>query len=212
MSAVWAFAGLQTNATGNLVSVPSDVMALDVLIQNDRVAYPWFAPAGDSRGLVPGTSAIGYVENGEFKLAQTDDGLLDILYTNNINPIVNFPNEGIKIWGQKTLTNVSSSLDRINVARLTAFLRYMLERITRPFIFEPNDSQTRQAVATVVEKFLADIVQKRGITDFVVRVDSSNNTPARIDRNELWVDVALVPTKSVEFIFIPVRLVNTGEI
>jgi hypothetical protein len=212
MSAVWAFAGLQSDAEGNLVSVPSDVMALDVLIQNDRVAYPWFAPAGDSRGLVPATSAVGYVEDGEFLVAQIDDGLLDTLYTNNINPIVNFPNEGIKIWGQKTLTSVPSAMDRINVSRLTAYLRYMLDRITRPFLFEQNDSQTRQAVTNVVEKFLADIVQKRGITDFVVRCDASNNTPARIDRNELWCDVAIIPTRSVEFLYIPVRLLNTGEL
>lgn len=212
MSAVWAFAGLQSDAEGNLVSVPADVLALDVLIQNDRVAYPWYAPAGDTRGLVPATSAVGYVEGNEFRLAQFDDGLIDTLYTNNINPIINFPNEGIKVWGQKTLTNVSSSMDRINVARLTAYLRYMLERITRPFLFEQNDSQTRQAAANVVEKFLADIAQKRGITDFIVQVDASNNTPARIDRNELWIDIAIVPTKSVEYIFIPVRLKNTGEI
>jgi len=212
MSATWAFAGLQSDADGNLVSVPSDVMALDVLIQNDRIAYPWYAPAGDTRGLVPATSAIGYVEDGEFRVAQIDDGLVDTLYINNINPIINFPNEGIKVWGQKTLTSVSSSMDRINVSRLTAYLRYMLDRITRPFLFEQNDAQTRQAVVNVVEKFLADIVQKRGITDFVVRCDESNNTPARIDRNELWCDVAIIPTKSVEFIFIPVRLLNTGEL
>ena len=212
MSAVWAFAGLQSDADGNLVSVPSDVMALDVLIQNDRIAYPWYAPAGDARGLVPATSAIGYVEDNEFYVAQVDDGLLDTLYVNNINPIVNFPNEGIKVWGQKTLTSVPSAMDRINVSRLTAYLRYMLDRITRPFLFEQNDAQTRQAVVNVVEKFLADIVQKRGISDFVVVCDASNNTPARIDRNELWVDISIVPTKSVEFIYIPVRLLNTGEL
>lgn len=212
MSAVWAFAGLQSDADGNLVSVPSDVMALDVLIQNDRIAYPWYAPAGDTRGLVPATSAVGYVEDGEFRLAQVDDGLLDTLYINNVNPIINIPNEGIKVWGQKTLTSVSSAMDRINVSRLTAYLRYMLDRITRPFLFEQNDAQTRQAVVNVVEKFLADIVQKRGITDFVVRCDESNNTPARIDRNELWCDVAIIPTKSVEYIYIPVRLLNTGEL
>jgi len=170
-----------------------------------------YAPAGDTRGLVPATSAIGYVENSEFKVAQIEDGVLDVLYNNNINPIVNMDG-GIKTWGQKTLTNVSSAMDRINVSRLTAYLRYMLDRITRPFIFEQNDSQTRQAVVNVVEKFLADIVQKRGISDFLVRCDESNNTPARIDRNELWVDIAIVPTRSVEFLYIPVRLLNTGEL
>jgi phage tail sheath protein FI len=187
-------------------------MALETILQNDRIAYPWFAPAGDTRGQVPATSAIGYTDGGEFKLAEMDDGLLDTLYINNINPIVNFPNEGIKVWGQKTLTSVPSAMDRINVARLVAYMRYMLDRITRPFLFEQNDAQTRQAVVNVVEKFLAEIVQKRGISDFVVVCDASNNTPARIDRNELWVDISVVPTKSVEFIYIPVRLLNTGEL
>jgi len=212
MSAIWAYSGLQSDGEGNLVAVPSDVLALETILQNDRIAYPWFAPAGDTRGLVPATSAIGYTDGGEFKLAEMDDGLLDTLYINNINPIVNFPNEGIKVWGQKTLTSVPSAMDRINVARLIAYMRYMLDRITRPFLFEQNDAQTRQAVVNVVEKFLAEIVQKRGIQDFVVICDSSNNTPARIDRNELWCDVVFAPTKVAEFIYVPVRIVNTGEV
>lgn len=213
MSAVWAFAGLQSDTAGNTVAVPSDTMATQVILQNDQMAYPWYAPAGDTRGVVPGTTAIGYVTNNyEFALAHYDDGLVDTLYENKINPILNYANEAIKVYGQKTLATVTSSLDRINVARLTVYLRYMLDKIVRPYIFEQNDSQTRQAAQNTVEKFLADILQKRGITDFVVVCDTSNNTPSRIDANQLWIDVALVPTKSTEFIFIPVRLEQTGAL
>ncbi|ASV44492.1 tail sheath subunit [Salicola phage SCTP-2] len=205
MSAVWGLAGFQSNADGFNVAVPSDVMALQVLLQNDRQAYPWFAPAGDRRGLIPNTTSIGFVTNSyQFEAAEMNDGLIETMYENNINPI--YDDGGIKAMGQKTLTNVSSAMDRINVARLVAYLRYMLPRITRPFIFQPNDSQTRQAATNVVEKFLADIVEKRGISDFAVVCDSSNNTPARIEQNELWIDVSINPIYSVEFIVIPVRL------
>lgn len=212
MSAAWAFAGLQTDQQGNTVAVPSDSMALEVILQSDGQSYQWFAPAGDTRGVVPNTAAIGHVENGEFVVAEWDEGLMDTLYLNNINPIIQFEGEPIKVYGQKTLTTVSSAMDRINVARLTAYLRYRLERMVRPFLFEPNDAQTRTAVLTMIENFLADIVSKRGISDFVVQCDSGNNTSLRIDRNELWVDISIVPTKSVEFIYIPVRLKNTGAL
>ena len=192
MSAAWAFAGLQTDQQGNTVAVPSDSMALEVILQSDGQSYQWFAPAGDTRGVVPNTAAIGHVENGEFVVAEWDEGLMDTLYLNNINPIIQFEGEPIKVYGQKTLTTVSSAMDRINVARLTAYLRYRLERMVRPFLFEPNDAQTRTAVLTMIENFLADIVSKRGISDFVVQCDSGNNTSLRIDRNELWVDISVI--------------------
>ena len=212
MSAIWAFAGIQTDQQGNTIAVPSDTMALQTIIQSDRMSYQWFAPAGDRRGIVPDTTAIGYVTNGQFEITEWDDGLMDTLYLNNINPIIQFEGEPIKVYGQKTLTTTASAMDRINVSRLTAFLRYRLEKMVKPFLFEPNDSQTRAAVLSMIEGFLADIVSKRGISDFVVQCDTGNNTPLRIDRNELWVDISVVPMKAIEFIYIPVRLKNTGAI
>ena len=103
-------------------------------------------------------------------------------------------------------------MDRINVARLTAYLRLTLDSVARPFIFEPNDTITRNEVKNAVEQLLNDITAKRGIYDYLVVCDETNNTPARIDRNELYVDIAIEPTKAVEFIYIPVRIKNTGEI
>ena len=136
----------------------------------------------------------------------------DALYAAKSNPIANFSNSGIVIFGQKTLHSTTSALDRVNVARLVAYLRERFDVIARPFLFEPNDENTRRRAGGVFGDFLADIQAKRGLSDFAVVCDTSNNTPARIDRNELYIDVAIAPTKSVEFIYIPIRIVNTGQI
>lgn len=91
-------------------------------------------------------------------------------------------------------------------------MRFVLDLLARPFIFEPNDKLTRDEFKNEIEKYLNELVTKRGIFDYLVVCDDSNNTPARIDRNELWADVAIEPVKAAEFIFVPLRLKNTGEI
>jgi phage tail sheath protein FI len=103
-------------------------------------------------------------------------------------------------------------LDRTNVARLICYIRERLQSITRPFIFEPNDALTRSQIAAVVQTLFVDLVSKRGLYDYLVVCDGSNNTPAVIDRNELHIDIAIEPTKAAEFIYIPVRVLNTGGI
>lgn len=212
MSGVWGFSGLQTDTQGNVIAVSGDTIALDTIVRSDRQSYPWLAPAGYTRGQVYNTSALGYVADNEFVVGEYDDGIVDTMYINSINPIIDFPGEGQYVWGQKTLQATSTAMDRVNVARLMAYIRYELARITRPFVFEPNDAQTRQEVATIIEQFLADIVDKRGIQDFVVQCDEDNNPPQVIDRSELFVDCSISPTKAAEFIYIPIRLVNTGEL
>jgi phage tail sheath protein FI len=134
------------------------------------------------------------------------------MYAAKLNPIATFPAEGVVFFGQKSLHSTTTALDRVNVARLVAYLRERFDEIARPFLFEPNDVPTRARVAAVFEGFLSDILAKRGVTDFAVVCDESNNTPARIDRNELYVDVAIEPTKATEFIYIPIRIVNTGAL
>ena len=212
MSAVYGFSGLQSDTSGNMIAVPGDVIALDTIVRSDRQSYPWLAPAGYTRGQVFNTSALGYVRENEFVVGEYDEGIIDTMYINSINPIVDFPGEGQYVWGQKTLQAQSTAMDRINVARLMAYIRYELARITRPFLFEPNDAQTRQEVQAIVESFLSDIVDKRGITDFAVQVDENNNPPSVVDANSLYIDCSIIPTKAVEFIFIPIRLLNTGEL
>jgi len=129
-----------------------------------------------------------------------------------INPITFFSGAGIVNFGNLTKTSSSSALDRINVARLTTYLRTQLDAIAKPFIFEPNDELTRNEIRQAVESFLLELVGQRALYDFLVVCDDSNNTPTRIDRNELYVDIAIEPVKSVEFIYIPLRIKNTGEI
>jgi phage tail sheath protein FI len=198
---------------GNTVVVPPSHVALYTYAYNDNISYVWFPPAGTTRGVVQNASAVGYLttEN-EFKAISLTQGQRDAMYQNKLNPIATFVGNGTVIYGQKTLHTSTSALDRVNVARLVAYLRERFDALARPFLFELNDAQTRERAKLVFEKFLADILAKRGVYDYVVVCDESNNTPARIDRNELWIDVAIEPAKAVEFIYIPIRIVNTGTL
>ena len=205
--------GLSTNTDGTSVVVPASHMVLRTLNYNDQVAYPWFAPAGLTRGLVSNATNVGYIDSeGEFVATALNQGQRDTLYVSKVNPITNFPGQGLFIYGQKTLYASSSALDRINVARLVAYLRDRLDPLARPYAFEPNDESTRTAAAESVSRFLGDIMSKRGIYDFAVVCDTSNNTAARIDKNELYIDIAIEPAKAAEFIYIPIRIVNTGTL
>ena len=206
--------GLANDLSGNLVAVPPSHMMIRTILRNDTIAFPWLAPAGTRRGVIDNASAIGYVSptTGEFVSIKTRVGIRDVLYTNQINPLVFFTGNGLLNYGNKSSFNSQSALDRINVARLVAYLRRQLTLAARPFVFEPNDALTRQQISGVVETLLVDLVAKRGVYDYLVVCDESNNTPARIDRNELWIDVAIEPVKAIEFIYIPVRIFNTGEL
>jgi hypothetical protein len=206
--------GITSDLSGNLVAVPPSHMMLRTFIRNDTVAYPWLAAAGTRRGNIDNATNIGYIDSttGEFITIKTRIGIRDVLYINFINPLVFFTGIGLLNYGNKTSFNSSSALDRTNVARLIAYVRRQLTLAARPFVFEPNDALTRQQIQGVVQTLMLDLVAKRGIYDYLVICDDSNNTPARIDRNELWVDVALEPVKAAEFIYIPVRVLNTGEI
>lgn len=206
--------GITTDLTGSEVVVPASHMILRTMIYNDTVAYPWLAPAGQRRGIVDNVTNIGYINQatGEFVTTKNRVGLRDIEYNNFINPIAFFENVGILNFGNKNSFDSQSALDRTNVARLICYIRERLQSAVRPFLFEPNDSMTRSQVKAVVQTLLADIQSKRGLYDYLVVCDNSNNTTARIDRNELWVDIAIEPVKAVEFIYIPVRILNTGEV
>lgn len=203
-----------TDLTGSEVVQPPSHMMLRTIVRSDEVAYPWLAPAGVRRGIVDNAQTLGYVEasTGEFVTIATGQGLRDVLYTNKINPITFIPGVGITNYGNKTESAITSALDRINVARLVAFIRGRLKEIGDTFVFEPNDQITRNEITNAITGLMQDLVAKRGIYDYLIVCDLSNNTPARIDRNELYVDIAIEPTKAVEFIYIPVRIKNTGDI
>jgi hypothetical protein len=206
--------GQASDLQGNTIVVPASHMALRTIIFNDNVSYQWFAPAGTRRGLVDNASNIGYIDaaTGEFTFDGIRQGLRDTLYENRINPITNLPGIGLVVWGQKTRNPTASSLDRINVARLVNYLRTILATAGNGFLFEPNDKITRDQISNIISGAINDLVAKRGVYDYLVVCDETNNTPTRIARNELYVDIAIEPMKDVEFIYIPIRLKNPGDI
>lgn len=207
--------GYTVDLTGNGIVVPPSHMMLRTIIRSDNASYPWFAPAGVRRGIIDNAQGIGYIDrlnDNQFVSIGLTNTLRDILYENAINPITILPGTGIVAYGQKTCTLVTSSMDRVNVARLVCYLRGVLDAVARPYIFEPNDSITRKQIQKSFESVLNDLIAKRGITDYAVRCDDSNNTSDRIARNELWIDIAIEPTRAVEFVYIPIRLKNPGGI
>ena len=206
--------GITTDLSGSPAVVPASHMMLRTMLRNDTLAYPWLAPAGVRRGTIDNATNIGYLEGvtGEFQVVKNRMSIRDVLYTNQINPLAFFTGVGLLNYGNKNSFDSQSAMDRTNVSRLVAYIRERLQVAARPFVFEPNDSLTRQQVAGVVQSLFIDLVAKRGLYDYLVVCDSSNNTPARIDRNELWIDIAIEPVKAAEFIYIPVRLMNTGAL
>lgn len=205
--------GFSSDNFGNNIAVPPSHMMLRTIALNDQVAYPWFAPAGIRRGGITNATAVGYIDSeGEFSSVALNTGQRDTLYEQKINPITFFTGTGLVNYGQKTRARGASSLDRINVARLVVYLRRQLNALAKPYIFEPNDKITRDEIKAQVESLLLELVGQRAIYDYIVVCDESNNTPSRIDRNELYIDIAIEPVKAVEFIYIPLRLKNTGEI
>jgi hypothetical protein len=206
--------GFTTDLSGASAVVPASHMLLKTITLSDNVSYPWFAPAGTRRGGITNATAVGYIDalSGEFQTVALNEGQRDTLYDLKVNPIPFFNGVGLVAYGQKTRARNASALDRINVARLVVYLRSQLNKLARPYIFEPNDKITRDEIKQAVESLLLELVGLRALYDFAVVCDESNNTPSRIDRNELYVDIAIEPVKAVEFIYIPLRVKNTGEI
>jgi len=206
----WAYT---TDLLGNNIVVPPSHIMLRTIALSDNVSYVWFAPAGVRRGGVTNAASVGYVSSiGEFVPVSLNQGQRDTLAINHVNPITYLAGTGLVAYGQYTRQLIASSLDRINVARLVIYLRHQLNQLAKPFIFEPNDQITRNEIKQSVEKLLLELTGQRALYDYLVVCDTSNNTPARIDRSELWVDIAIEPVKAVEFIYIPMRLEKTGGI
>lgn len=180
--------------------IPPSGFAGAAMAFTDFVDEPWMAPAGFNRGLI---IALDLQYNSTL-------GERDLLYMNNINPLVAFPGHGTVIWGQKTLQSKASALNRINVRRLMLVLEKAVATYGRYLVFEPNDRFTRKRVVHALDSYLADVRQRRGLYWFGIVCDDKNNTPARIDRNELWIDIYLQPTKAAEIIKIRFNLLRTG--
>jgi hypothetical protein len=205
--------GFTNDNLGNSIVVPPSHMMLRTIVNSDAKSFQWFAPAGTRRGTVDNATSVGYITSeGEFKTTALPQNLRDVLAGVKVNPIATIPGSGIVNFGQYTRARNASALDRINVARLVAYLRRQLSLLVKPFLFEPNDRITRNEIKQATESFLLELVGQRALYDFLVVCDESNNTPTRVDRSELWLDIAIEPVKAVEFIYIPLRLKNTGDI
>ena len=206
--------GYTKDNSGNKIVVPPSHMMLRTIANSDAKSYQWFAPAGIQRGGIDNADSVGYIDplTGEYKTVVLYESLRDVMKTVQINPIATLHGSGLVNMGQYTRARTSSALDRINVSRLVCYLRRQLVILARPFLFEPNDQQTRREIKKAAESLLLELIGQRALYDFIVVCDDSNNTPARIDRNELYMDIAVEPVKTVEFIYIPLRIKNTGEI
>lgn len=202
---------LSTNVDGREVAVPGSTIAMRTYAYSDSVSYVWYPPAGTTRGVVTNASSVGYINaEGEYAPVIYSQGQRDAMYVNKINPITMRPSRGLLVFGDKTLSpNPTSALSSVNVARLVVYIRRQLEILADPFLFRLNTPGVRQEFTSVVNNFLAEIVQLNGLYDFLVVCDESNNTTARINRSELWMDIAIVPVRSINFIYIPMRIQTT---
>jgi len=187
--------------TNKLISVPPSVLLPAVFASNDRVAAEWFAPAGLNRGGLIGAVAV---------MNRLTHSERDSLYESKVNPIAQFPGQGIVVFGQKTLQDKSSALDRINVRRLLLTVRKYIASTSRYLIFEQNTSETRNRFLNIANPYLESIQQRQGLYAFRVVMDESNNTPDVIDRNFLKGAIYLQPTRTAEFIQIDFNILPTG--
>ena len=197
----WPWVRIIDPATGKHVWVPASTVIPGVYANNDKVAAPWFAPAGINRG------GLNTVLQAELKLSQ---GNRDTLYSNNINPIATLPKQGVVVYGQKTLQKSQSALDRVNVRRLMIELKNYIRQIADTVVFEQNTIATRNSFVARVSPFLEGIQQKQGLYAYKVVMDDTNNGPAVIDQNQLVGQIYIQPTRTAEFISLDFILQPTG--
>ena len=199
--AYWPWVQVVSQETGKLVFVPTSTIMAGVYAFSDNVSAEWFAPAGLNRG------GLGGVIQAERKLSPTNR---DNLYAGKVNPIATFPNVGVTAFGQKTLQQKVSALDRINVRRLLIALKRYIGNIGKTLIFEQNTTVTRNRFLTQVTPYLESVQQRQGLYAFKVTMDETNNTPDVIDRNQLVGQIYLQPTRTAEFILLDFNILPTG--
>jgi phage tail sheath protein FI len=200
-AAYWPWCMVTDPDSGQRVWVPAGTLIPGVYANNDRTAEAWFAPAGINRG------GLGQVVQAERKLTQANR---DTLYTGKINPIATFPGRGVVVFGQKTLQNQASALDRVNVRRLLIALKNYISQISDNLVFEQNTAATRNTFLSQVNPYLESVQQRQGLYAFKVVMNDSNNGPDVIDRNELRGAIYIQPTKTAEFIYLDFNILPTG--
>ena len=183
------------------VWVPPSVVLSGVIAYTDQVTHEWFAPAGLNRG------GLTEVIEAETRLTHEER---DDLYENRVNPIASFPGQGVVVWGQKTLQGKPSALDRVNVRRLLIRVKKFIASASRYLVFEQNTSATRARFLNIANPFLESVQANSGLSAFKVVMDDSNNTPDLVDRNILYGQIFLQPTRTAEFIVLDFSILPTG--
>ena len=197
----WPWVQVRSRETGKINFVPASTLVPAVYEYNDKVSAEWFAPAGLNRG------ALSTVLQPERKLTVNDRNLL---YQGKVNPIATFPGVGTVIYGQKTLQQKPSALDRVNVRRLLIALKDYIGQIGETIVFEPNTQVTSNKFLNQVNPYLESVQQRQGLYAFQVIMDETNNTPDVVDRNQLVGTIYLQPTKTAEFIQLDFNILPTG--
>ena len=197
----WPWIKIPDVDLGKNVWVPVGTVIPGVYAFNDRVAAPWFAPAGLNRG------GIDIAVQTERKLTHANR---DTLYESNVNPIATFPNSGVVVFGQKTLQKKASALDRVNVRRLLIAAKKFIASTTKYLVFENNTAATRNRFLSIANPYFENIQQRQGLYAFKVVMDETTNTPDVIDRNEMRGQIFLQPAKTAEFIIVDFNILPTG--
>jgi hypothetical protein len=198
---------VQDDASGVPLWMPPSVVAFGTMASSQETTEVWFAPAGFNRGgLTSGLSGLSVLDVRE-KLNSKDR---DKLYENNINPIASFPNEGVVIFGQKTLQVTQSALDRINVRRLLIYLKKEVSRISTRVLFDQNLKVTWDRFKGEVEPFLSSVKSRFGLSDYKVVLDETTTTPDLVDRNIMYAKIYLKPARAIEFIALDFIVTRTG--
>jgi phage tail sheath protein FI len=181
--------------------VPCNADVAGLMMRVNINSYPWFSPAGQQRGILNNAIKLAYNPTKPQR---------DQLYTQRVNPIITQPGLGILLFGDKTGLGYASAFDRINVRRLFLTIEQALERAAQAQLFEFNDSITRSNFVNIVEPYLRDVQSKRGLYDFLVICDESNNTPDVIDNNEFRADIFIKPAKSINYVTLTFVATRTG--
>jgi len=194
--------GIREDALDDLIKTPLAADVAGCMARTDAVADPWWSPAGFKRGQILGTVRLW---------DNPTDAEMDTMYDANINPVVTFPGEGTVLFGDKTQASSSSTLSRINISRLFIHLKKTIGAAARDKLFELNDEDTRRSFRNAVDPFLRSIQARRGLYDYKIVCDESNNTSGIIDSNNFVADIFIKPTKSINFIRIRFVNKNTAD-
>ena len=181
--------------------VPCNGDIAGLCLQTAETAEPWFSPAGFQRGVLRNAIKLAFTPNKTQR---------DTLYGNRINPVVAFPGQGVVLFGDKTALGFASAFDRINIRRLFLVIERVVAGAAKAQLFEQNDEAQRSLFVNIIEPYLRDVQGRRGVTDFVVKCDSTNNTPEAIDRGEFYAEIYVKPTRTINYITLTFVATRTG--